>query len=334
VIRSQGGVTASKHDRVFHRGSLMFIEGEKGEEMYILKSGRIKILKQEGSKTIELATLGAGSVLGEMSLLIDMPRSATAQVVEDVLALAIDKRILEDTYSKIPPWLVSVIREVVKRLRDTMKKNTDNLVRDNMGGIINLLLLLVSDIAPDEEGRITVLLDVLKDEALYTIGLSSGDTDKIVTELILKELLVVTRTPEGREMVEVRRQDVLNLFFEYLLAHFNGKHLPGETLSAASAALAQVLVRAGREQGVRQKDGSVVLARPAVEVALGKAGQERFLNMDAVEELKMQKLLEAEEKGSDADQLSHKNLSIKFMSKKLEKALLLNEWKVAFESDS
>lgn len=334
IIRSQGGVvSASKHDRVFHRGSLMFIEGEQGEEMFILKSGKIKVLKQEGTKTIELATLGPGSVLGEMSLLIDMPRSATAQVLEDVVALAINKAILEDTYSKIPPWLVSVIKEVVKRLRDTMKKNSDNLVRDNVGGVVNILLLLLQDIAPDEKGRLLVPLEMLKEEALYTIGLSGGDTDKILMELILKELVVIQKTPEGREMVEIRKSDILNLYFEYLLGHYNGKHLPGEDLSEAAVKLIRVLVPAGRERGVKQKDGSIALARPVIEISLEKAGLERFLNMDAVDELKAQKLIETEDKGGEADRLTQKGLSIRYFEKKLSKVLLLQEWKAAFSSE-
>ena len=332
AIRTQGAA-ASKHDRLFHRGSLMFIEGEKGDEMFIIKSGKVKILKQEGVKTIELATLGPGSVLGEMSLLIDMPRSATAQVLEEVVALSINRTILEDTYNKIPPWLVSVIKGVVKRLADTMAKNSDNLVQDNIGGVVNLILLLVGDTAPDEQGRMLISLNMLKDEALYTIGISGGDTDKIITELILKELLVILKTPEGHEMIEIKRQDILNLYFEFLFAHFNNKILPGEHLSEAAAKLVSVMIASGTERGVKQKDGSVVIARTVLEISLEKAGMERFINQDAVDELKNLKIIETEEKGTDAENTLNKQQAFKFVIKKLEKLLLLYEWKATFANE-
>ncbi|MFH0919794.1 MAG: cyclic nucleotide-binding domain-containing protein [Fibrobacterota bacterium] len=310
----------SKHDRVFHRGSLMFIEGEKGDEMFIIKTGKIKVLKQEGSKSIELATLGPGSVLGELSLLIEhMPRTATAQVVEDVTALAINRGILEETYTKIPPWLVMVIKVVVGRLRDTLRKNSDNLVSNNIGGVVNLLVLLAGDSAPDEDGKLRLSLDTVKDEALYNIGLSGGDTDKIVTELILKDLLVIRKGQKGEDLIEIKRWDILQINFEYLLAHYNAKTLPGEGLSDAAGSLATVMLETGLQQGLKQKDGGVSLARPVLEVALERAGLTRFINHDALDELKNAKVLDADE-----------NCNIRFIEKQLRRALLIKEWALAF----
>lgn len=322
--------TISKHDRFFRRGTLMFIEDEPGDCMFIVKSGRVKILKQEGSKTIELAVLGPGSVLGEMSLLIDAPRSATAQVVEDLTSLCIDKTILEDTFTKIPGWLVTLIKMVVGRLRDTLQKNSENIVRDNMGGVVNLILLMLKDALPDENGRILLPLDALKEEALYTIGLSAGDTDKIVTELILKELMVVGRDGKKQEMVEIRKLDVLRLYFEYLLARHNGKMLPGEHLKEETAKFAAVLLETGPDKGSRDKDGSVTVTRPVVEIAMDRAGLGRFLNMDVIDELSNLGLLETGEKTTDAGRFAHKMASFRFLPQKLKKALLVNEWKAVF----
>ena len=120
----------------------MFIEGETSTEMYILRSGKVRIFKQEGDNTIELAVSGPGSVLGELSLLDHQPRGATGQVVEEVVATIIDEDLFKRTLTAIPPWLTSVIIVVVKRLRDTMQKNSDDIVHKSVAGTIKVLLLL------------------------------------------------------------------------------------------------------------------------------------------------------------------------------------------------
>ena len=324
----------SKHDRFFKRGTLMFIEGEPGDNMFIIKTGKIKVLKQEGAKSIELAVLGPGSVLGEMSLLIDAPRSATAQVLEDTTALNIDKTILEDTFTKLPPWLVLLIKMVVGRLRDTLQKNTQNLVRDNIGGVVNLLLLLLKDALPDDHGRILFPMAEFKEEVLCTIGLSGADTDKIVTELILKELMVVSRDEHKNEMVEVRKYDILQIYFEYCLAHHNGKELPGERLKSGAVSLATVLVQYGTEKGNPEPDGTIPVSRSVLEIALEKAGFDRHLDLDAVDDLVAQNLLASADRKEPKESSAIKMTAFRFSLPKLKKALLLNEWKETFADAS
>ena len=86
--------------------------------------------------------LGPGSVLGELALLDHQPRSATAQVVEDTVVTVIDEDLFSRTLQKIPSWFGSIIQLVVKRLRDTMKKASDDLIQKSISGFIKVLLLL------------------------------------------------------------------------------------------------------------------------------------------------------------------------------------------------
>ena len=140
-----------------------------------------------------------------------MPRSATAQAVEEVNALSIDRVVLESTYSKIPVWLVSVIKIVVGRLRDTLKKNTENLITDNIGGLVHLIVLISQE--QWETDRWVLSLNLLKEEALYTIGIAGRDTDKILNELIIRELLKVEKDPSGEERVIVEKPNIFHLYF-------------------------------------------------------------------------------------------------------------------------
>jgi CRP/FNR family transcriptional regulator len=328
--KTANAITASRHERTFKRGSLMFIEGEAGEEMFILKSGRIKVLKQEGGKTIQLAVLGPGSVLGEMSLLIDMPRSATAQVLEDTTAIAINRNILEDTYSKIPSWFVSVIKVLVKRLHDTLRRNSDNLVKDHIGGVAHVLLLLQAEAGKSPSGQPSLSLTRVKEEVLNAVGISGADTDRIVTELILKELLIIRKGEKGIEFVDILKPDILQLYFEFKFGQFNGRSVPGESMTEKAQKLAKLLLVAGKEKGIKQKDGSIQISRTVTEIESDRAGFGHHLDMDAVDELVALKLVVLMDSSKTTQHMVNKQYTFSFQERKVEKALLLREWREAF----
>ena len=100
--KTQGSV---RQERSCRKGTLLFIEGETGGEMYVVKSGKIRLLKHEGESTVVAGVAGPGSVIGEMSLLHRDPRSCTAQVVEDAVVMPIDEELYTSTLKNIPPWL-------------------------------------------------------------------------------------------------------------------------------------------------------------------------------------------------------------------------------------
>src|ERR1700737_1181568 len=68
-------------------GTMLFREGDKGEKMYVIPSGKVNIWKQISDSEIPLAVLGSGEFFGEMALLEGLPRSAGATVVEEALLI-------------------------------------------------------------------------------------------------------------------------------------------------------------------------------------------------------------------------------------------------------
>src|SRR2546430_17715708 len=59
-------------------GTVLFREGDRGQTMYVIRSGKVNISKRIGDSEITLAVLGAGEFFGEMALLGGLPRSAGA----------------------------------------------------------------------------------------------------------------------------------------------------------------------------------------------------------------------------------------------------------------
>ena len=67
------------HLRQYAKNEIVFNENESGQCMYIIKSGKVEISKQVASKKVILTKLDEGSIFGEISLVEDTPRDATAK---------------------------------------------------------------------------------------------------------------------------------------------------------------------------------------------------------------------------------------------------------------
>ncbi len=74
-------------ERLFGGGQTIVREGQAGESMFVVVSGRVRVTL--GSRTNEVATIGPGGYFGEMSLLTGEPRTATVSAIDDCLLLEI-----------------------------------------------------------------------------------------------------------------------------------------------------------------------------------------------------------------------------------------------------
>jgi CRP/FNR family cyclic AMP-dependent transcriptional regulator len=99
-------------------GEVLFDEGDKGDVMYLIREGKIKITKGAGEDEKVLAVLKEGDFFGEMAIIDGSPRSAGAIATTPVSLLVIDK----DTFkSKIKenPLIEYVLETLSRRLRTT-----------------------------------------------------------------------------------------------------------------------------------------------------------------------------------------------------------------------
>jgi diguanylate cyclase (GGDEF)-like protein len=104
----------------FSEKSVIFREGDTTNEMYIILTGDVRITKATGDgKSLVLAELGPGAMIGEMSLISGQPRSATATAITDTTLKVITKAIFTKTASGIPAWAMCIARVLIERLRQT-----------------------------------------------------------------------------------------------------------------------------------------------------------------------------------------------------------------------
>jgi CRP-like cAMP-binding protein len=102
-------------------GELIFEEGESGEQMFVIIVGRISIFKDVDGKRIELAQLEKGDFFGEMGLLDRLPRTASAEVLEDCELLVISPADFDEMLKKNTEIAVRIMRKYSQRLRSMHK---------------------------------------------------------------------------------------------------------------------------------------------------------------------------------------------------------------------
>ena len=98
-------------------GDRIFEKNDSGDHLYLVVSGKIGI-SLNGQADDFIATLGPGDCLGEMNLLDDLPRSATAYVIEDSDVLTLDKSRLRSLILSYPEISIGLLRSMSLRLRE------------------------------------------------------------------------------------------------------------------------------------------------------------------------------------------------------------------------
>jgi NADH dehydrogenase len=110
-----GGGGGAIHEH-FEAGQTVFREGELGDRVYILLSGRASVLRGSNGAEQALATLGPGEVFGEMALLDGAPRNATVQCLEPMTVLSIPKREFGLLAANVPGLRASFEQVTARRL--------------------------------------------------------------------------------------------------------------------------------------------------------------------------------------------------------------------------
>ncbi len=104
-----------RHARPVAAGEVLFREGDGGDEMYVVRRGRIRLRRG----TTVLRDMGVGDYFGELSMLLGTPRSATAEAVEDSELVVIRRDQWELMLREQPELALPPLRELAERLRAT-----------------------------------------------------------------------------------------------------------------------------------------------------------------------------------------------------------------------
>jgi CRP-like cAMP-binding protein len=120
-------------------GTVLFREGDSGDEMYIIQRGRVRVSKDFSGKPHVIAVLDKGEFFGEMAIVSQLPRTATVTAIDEVEILAFDRDGLLKMISRNPRIGLSIIDRLCRRLQAAHHK-VQHLVQHDRAGLLALHL--------------------------------------------------------------------------------------------------------------------------------------------------------------------------------------------------
>lgn len=108
--------------RVLKKGEYLFREGDPSEAMFVIKAGKLAILKSKGNSEVALAEIGPGDMVGEMAFFDNKPRSASAKAATDTTVIELPFKSLNAQFKTFPEWSKAIMRTVNNHLRNANQR--------------------------------------------------------------------------------------------------------------------------------------------------------------------------------------------------------------------
>ncbi len=236
----------------------MFEEGSFGREFFIVNEGRVGVYKAGPDKEVELAQIEKGGVVGEMSVLDSMPRSATVRAVEPTKLLVVNEFTFQSALSAVPVWLTSIIKIMVSRLRDANRRVDQSVLRDKLRGLCSLILLLLSSKKHEFASSITLDYDLVLAESYYVCRLKKKETAKMLSGLEQRKLLTVTQDANHKNHICLSDVEAILLFEEYLFLKSQRKSFKEINIPEDSVALLSNIVYVAQKSGIETDEGTTL----------------------------------------------------------------------------
>ena len=201
-----------KCGRTYNPNDFIFHEGDMGNEMFIIQSGKVKISKQlKDGEEKTLVILGPGDFFGEMAVIDKDVRSANAVALEPSRLIALDEEVFEMHMQSNPKIVKKILKNLTARLRDGNQQIANLMIKDANRLVANTILLVVHK--HGEEGPEGIVMDIpfTIPELSKMCGLELGKTHEIVDKLLKAKVVKLSG-----ETIIVNSLDSLEKFIKYL----------------------------------------------------------------------------------------------------------------------
>jgi CRP-like cAMP-binding protein len=165
--------------RRFKRGQLIVEQGKKSDALYIILSGRARVLMTDRkSREVILATLQPGDYIGEMSMIDNQPHSATveAEIQTDVLVLG--RKEFTRCLPENATMAYAVMQGLVRRLRHADKKIGSLALMGVYGRVANVLL----ESAVPDDGRLIIREKLSRQDIAKMVGASREMVSRVMKD--------------------------------------------------------------------------------------------------------------------------------------------------------
>jgi CRP/FNR family transcriptional regulator/CRP/FNR family cyclic AMP-dependent transcriptional regulator len=160
---------------------IVFHHGDPGGLLYIIVKGKVKITHStpDGQEAL-LAILGSGDFFGELALLDDSPRSATAEAIEPTDVLTLHREEFMRYLQSNPDFSLHVLQTMAKRIRHLNKQVSDIFFLDLPGRLARTLLQLAEDHGRKTDEGIVIEINLTQTDLAEMVGATRVSINKAV----------------------------------------------------------------------------------------------------------------------------------------------------------
>ncbi len=188
-----------------NEGTTVFRQGDLGGSMYVIRSGKVRVLKEAHGRQREVTTLGPGDFFGEMAVVTGRPRSATAEVVEEAELLKVPADKLQEMVAGTGEVAIRLIRHLAERLENA-NRFIDVLLEDD---ITARVVLELQEVVQSAEG--SVAPDITDKELALKLGVGKNDL-----RVALRRLARVGVVDVASGFVLIKDQTRLSEFLDFI----------------------------------------------------------------------------------------------------------------------
>ena len=178
----------NKFSKTYKQDEILFSEYETGNSFYLIQSGKVKITKIVGETEKTLDILGPGDIFGEMAILEEAPRSASAIALSEVKTLHFNKENFEMLLQSNSAMAIKLLKLFSKRIYDARRKLMILSLEDDEAKVADVLLMLAEQkgYSPKEIKEFIEPMEIIitAQDIANWCGLKLDNVKKILSQFI------------------------------------------------------------------------------------------------------------------------------------------------------
>ena len=183
--------------RQFPKQTVLIHEGDVGDSLYIILSGRVKVYASNAAgREVVINFHGPGNYVGEMSL-DGAPRSASVMTVEPTMCAIVNRAQFRDFIAANPDFAQHLIHTLIHRARSA----TENVKSLALSDVYGRLVRLLNTLAVEADGRLAVHEKLTQQDIADRVGASRDMIGKLMKDLVAGGYLLV----EDRQIVILKK---------------------------------------------------------------------------------------------------------------------------------
>jgi CRP-like cAMP-binding protein len=174
----------------YKKGSIILLEEETGAALFVIVSGKVKIVRMDDDgREVILSILGGSDFFGEMAILDGLTRSASVVATSKSELFMIHRRDFLKLLNDFPMVAIALLRELTGRLRKADAQIKSLSLKDAAGRVANVVLQLADEIGMFRKGRVEIDELPLQQDLANMAGTSRETISRMIHKFIQKGYL-------------------------------------------------------------------------------------------------------------------------------------------------